>query len=75
MVLQLKTGTLDTRYFQDKFAVDVWQEFQPVYEDLQAEHLLERNNGTIRLTRPGLLVVDHFLVNFFEPELRSVRYA
>src|ERR1041384_5053556 len=66
MVLQLKTGTLDTRYFQDKFAVDVWQEFQPVYEDLQAQHLLERNNGTIRLTRPGLLVVDHFLVNFFE---------
>jgi len=75
MVLQLKTGTLDTRYFQDKFAIDVWQEFQPVYEDLQAQHLLERNNGTIRLTRPGLLVVDHFLVNFFEPELRSVRYA
>ena len=75
MVLQLKTGTLDTSYFQKKFAVDVWQEFQPVYEDLQAKQLVERNNGTIRLTRPGLLVVDHFLLNFFEPELRTVRYA
>ena len=75
MVLQLKTGTLDTNYFQRKFAVDVWHEFQPVYEELQAQHLLERNNGTIRLTRPGLLVVDHFLLDFFEPELRTVRYA
>ena len=75
MVLQLKTGTLDISYFQKKFAVDVWQEFQPVYEDLQAKQLVERNNGTIRLTRPGLLVVDHFLLAFFEPELRSVRYA
>lgn len=75
MVLQLKTGKLDTSYFQSKFAVDVWQEFQPVYEELQSKHLVERNNGTIRLTRPGLLVVDHFLLNFFEPELRTVRYA
>ena len=75
MVLQLKTGTLDTSYFQEKFAVDVWQEFQPVYEELQAKQLVERNNGTIRLTRPGLLVVDHFLLDFFEPELRTVRYA
>jgi oxygen-independent coproporphyrinogen III oxidase len=75
MVLQLKTGKLDTSYFQSKFAVDVWQEFRPVYEELQAKHLVERNNGTIRLTRPGLLVVDHFLLDFFEPELRTVRYA
>ena len=75
MVLQLKTGTLDTSYFQKKFAVDVWQEFQPVYEDLQAKQLVERHNGAIQLTRPGLLVVDHFLLDFFEPELRSVRYA
>ena len=75
MVLQLKTGKLDTGYFQKKFAVDVWQEFQPVYEELQAKQLVERHNGTIRLTRPGLLVVDHFLLDFFEPELRTVRYA
>ena len=75
MVLQLKTGKLDTGYFQKKFAVDVWQEFQPVYEELQAKQLVERHDGTIRLTRPGLLVVDHFLLDFFEPELRTVRYA
>ena len=75
MVLQLKTGRLDTGYFQKKFGVDVWNEFQPVYEELKDKSLLQRDNGTIALTRRGLLEVDHFLLDFFEPELRTVRYA
>jgi coproporphyrinogen III oxidase-like Fe-S oxidoreductase len=75
MILQLKTGTLDTDYFRDKFAVDVWQEFRPVYERLSGQGLLVRNNGSITLTRRGLLEVEHFLLEFFEPELRTVRYA
>jgi coproporphyrinogen III oxidase-like Fe-S oxidoreductase len=75
MVLQLKTGKLDTGYFQKKFGIDVWNEFRPVYEDLLAKSLLERASGTIELTRAGLLEVDHFLPEFFEPELRNVRYA
>ncbi|HEY8185866.1 MAG TPA: hypothetical protein VIF64_07340 [Pyrinomonadaceae bacterium] len=75
MILQLKTGWLDTAYFRNKFGVDVWQEFRPVYERLSNEMLLERENGTINLTRRGLLEVEHFLLDFFEPELRSVRYA
>jgi oxygen-independent coproporphyrinogen-3 oxidase len=75
MVLQLKTGAIDTGYFHRKFAVDVWQEFQPVYEQLSQEKMLNRNNGTIELTRRGLLQVDHFLSEFFEPELKAVRYA
>ena len=75
MVLQLKTGTLETGYFRRKFNVDVWQEFRPVYEDLEDKSVLQRDNGTIRLTRSGLLEVDHFLLEFFEPELRTVRYA
>src|SRR5688500_18715961 len=75
MVLQLKTGTLDTGYFQRKFDVDVWKEFEPVYEDLRDKDLLQLANGTIQLTRRGLLEVDQFLREFFEPELRTVRYA
>ncbi len=75
MVLQLKTGALDTGYFQRKYGVDVWEEFLPVYENLAAEKLLGRANGTIQLTRRGLLEVDGFLPEFFEPELRTVRYA
>ncbi len=75
MILQLKTGSLDTVYFRKKFAVDVWREFQPVYERLSAEKLLEREGDAIKLTRRGLLEVEHFLLEFFEPELRTVRYA
>jgi len=75
MILQLKTGVLDTGYFRQKFGVDVWREFQSVYERLNADELLNRQNGTIKLTRRGLLEVDEILWEFFEPELKSVRYA
>jgi len=75
MILQLKTGSLDCRYFRRKFRLDVWEEFQPVYRQLSEEGLLERNGETITLTRRGLLEVDHFLPEFFEPEMRTVRYA
>ena len=75
MILQLKTGALDTKYFQTKFGVDVWSEFQSVFERLSTDELLERVNGSIRLSRRGLLQVEQFLWEFFEPELRAVRYA
>jgi oxygen-independent coproporphyrinogen-3 oxidase len=75
MILQLKTGRLDMQYFQRKFGVDVWQEFEPVYEDLKEQDLLYRDGDTLNLTRNGLLEVDRFLLEFFEPELRTVRYA
>ncbi len=75
MVLQLKTGALDTGYFSRKFGVDVWNEFRSVYEGLEERNLLERQNEDILLTRRGHLEVDSFLPDFFEPELRTVRYA
>lgn len=75
MVLQLKTGRLKTDYFLQKFGVDIWSEFRPVYEHLEQDNLLARDRETIKLTRQGLLEVDEFLPDFFEPELRTVRYA
>lgn len=75
MILQLKSGVLDTAYFSRKFGVEIWNEFQSVYERLSADNLLRRDNGRIELTRSGLLQVDGLLSEFFEPEMRSVRYA
>lgn len=75
MILQLKTGAIDREYFRGKFGVDVWEEFKPAYERLDNDKLLERQNRTIRLTRSGLLQVDNFLSEFFEPELKAVRYV
>ncbi|HWP43213.1 MAG TPA: coproporphyrinogen-III oxidase family protein [Blastocatellia bacterium] len=75
MVLQLKTGALRMDYFHRKFGVDIWKEFQPVYERLSQEGLLVRDEEAITLTRRGLLQVDSFLPEFFEPELKYVRYV
>jgi oxygen-independent coproporphyrinogen-3 oxidase len=75
MILQLKTGALDPNYFNRKFGVDIWEEFQPIFERLKREEMLDRKESRIELTRQGLLQVDHFLPEFFEPELRTVRYA
>src|SRR5215813_9074439 len=61
MVLQLKTGALDVGYFRRKFDVDIWAKFEPVYEQLESDRLLTRTNGSIELTRSGLLQVDQFL--------------
>lgn len=73
MVLQLKTGALEVEYFRTRFGVDIWKEFQPVYERLESEGLLGRDAARIALTRRGLLQVDHFLAEFFEPELITLR--
>jgi oxygen-independent coproporphyrinogen-3 oxidase len=75
MILQLKTGTLELGYFEEKFGVDVWNEFRPVFESLQEDGMLEHSDKHISLTRQGLLQVDHFLSEFFEPDLRAVRYV
>ncbi len=75
MVLQLKTGALDLHYFKEKFGVDIWKEFQGVYQQLQKEGMLDHDNDKIQLSRRGILQVDHFLSEFFETELKPVRYA
>lgn len=75
MILQLKTGVLELSYFQNKFGVDVWNEFSSVFEPLRSDGFLERDSARITLTRKGLLQVDHFLSEFFEPELKAVRYV
>jgi len=75
IVLQLKTGSLDLGYFQTKFGVDVWAEFKSVFEPLKQDGFADKDDSFIRLTRKGLLQVDHFLSEFFEPELKAVRYV
>ena len=75
MILQLKTGAIDRQYFLNKFDIDVWYEFKPVFERLEQDGFAERDGSQIVLTRKGILQVDHFLSEFFEPELKAVRYV
>jgi coproporphyrinogen III oxidase-like Fe-S oxidoreductase len=75
MILQLKTGSIQIDYFNQKFGIDVWEDFNEVYSRLADAGLLARLDGTIALTRQGLLEVDTFLSDFFEPGLKTARYA
>lgn len=75
LILLMKTGGLDLSYFRGKFGQDALEDYEPVFERLVLDGMLEREGDAIRLTRRGLLQVDSFLPEFFEPELRHVRYA
>lgn len=75
MILQLKTGRLDARYFQRKFGVDILETFAGGFQQLQeAGHLIRKDDG-VEMTPEGLLQVDRNLPTFFEPHHRGTRYT
>jgi oxygen-independent coproporphyrinogen-3 oxidase len=75
MVLQLKTGRLETRYFRDKFGTDILEAFADGFGQLEAGGFLTRTAEGVELTRQGLLQVDRLLPAFFEPQHRGTRYT
>ena len=75
MILQLKTGRLDLRYFRDKFGVDVIDHWRDEWNQHKADGYLDFDAEKVELTRAGLLRVDGLLPAFFEPEHRGVRYT
>ncbi len=75
LVLQLKTGRIDVAYFRDKFDVDLLERFEDVLRSHVAAGSLVVDNGTIRTTDDGLLVVDTLLEPFFQERHQNARYA
>jgi oxygen-independent coproporphyrinogen-3 oxidase len=75
MILQLKTGRLQTRYFQDKFGTDILEAFADGFGQLERAGHLRRTPGGVELTRRGLLQADRLLPTFFEPQHRGTRYT
>lgn len=75
MILQLKTGRIERGYFEKKFGTDPAEKWGDIYGRLRNEGMLEMANGSIVLTRKGLLQVDGFLKEFFEPRFQNVRYT
>ena len=75
LILQMKLGSLDIGYFQEKFQRDVKNEFQPAFEDLRQKGYLDWEGERIVLTREALLRVDELLPSFFLPEHRDARYT
>lgn len=75
LILQLKKGYLLPAYFADKFAVDIVDQWQSVWDKYVEHGYVNLSSDRIELTRKGLLRVDGLLPAFFEPEHQGVRYT
>jgi oxygen-independent coproporphyrinogen-3 oxidase len=74
-VLQLKLGSVATRALQRKFDVDVLQRFAAPISRYEHEGWLTVTDGSVELTRDGLLRVDAMIPHFYLREHRDVRYS
>jgi oxygen-independent coproporphyrinogen-3 oxidase len=75
MILQLKTGRLESVYFRDKFGTDILETFADGFARLEDEGFLRRTAAGVELTRAGFLQVDRLLPTFFDPRYRGTRYT
>ena len=75
MVLQMKAGRLSSKYFRDKFGIEIVDEWSDVWQQYSQEGWLTVDDEGIQLTREGLLRVDGLLPALFEPQFQGVRYT
>ncbi|MCA9057932.1 MAG: coproporphyrinogen III oxidase family protein [Planctomycetaceae bacterium] len=75
LVLLMKEGQVDLERLNQKYGVDVQQEFGQALSNQQAAGYLEVIDNRLQLTRKGLLQVDSLLPEYFEPQHRAVRYT
>lgn len=75
LILQLKKGAIPVDYFQDKFGVNILDEWSNVWKGYVDEGFVETDAQQVRLTRQGLLRADGLLPAFFESHHQGVRYT
>ncbi len=73
-VLQLKLGSVQTRYFRDKFDVNVLERFADPLARLQTDGHLSICPQEIVLTPVGLVRVDQLLSEFYLPQHTEIAY-
>lgn len=74
-ILQLKLGKVGQKYFQEKFAVDIFEEFKVPLATLAGRGMITITADEVVLSRQALLCVDGLLPAFFLPQHRNVRYT
>ena len=75
MILLLKRGYLDVDYFQNKFGVDITQQWNSQFQQHSENGMLTIEGGRIELSRKGFLNADALLPVFFEEEHQGIRYT
>ena len=71
LILQMKLGTVDIPYFQDKFGMDVRSRFAGPFGHLKEQGFLKVDGSVLSLSRDGLLQVDRLLHEFFLPQHKT----
>jgi oxygen-independent coproporphyrinogen-3 oxidase len=71
----MKEGQVELGRLNQKYGVNIQQEFANAIRNQQAAGYLNLDGDTIKLTRKGLLQVDSLLPEYFEPQHRAVRYT
>jgi oxygen-independent coproporphyrinogen-3 oxidase len=74
LVLQIKTGSVQRSYFQEKFGVNILDEFAEPLRELADAGFVQTDADGVHVSREGLLRIDRLLPVFFEPEYRGKRY-
>jgi len=75
MILQLKTGRIETAYFRSKFGVEIAEEFAEGFAGPADAGFLTVRPDAVEVTPAGLLQVDRMLPRFFEPQYQGTRYT
>ena len=75
MILLLKRGYIEPDHFVQKFGVDPYEHWKPIWDQYVQDELVTIGENRINVTRRGLLRVDSLLPPFFEPEHQNVRYT
>ena len=65
LILQMKLGRVEVGYFEEKFGANILERFAGQLDELTEEGLLDVMDGSIVLSRDGLLCVDNLLHYFF----------
>jgi oxygen-independent coproporphyrinogen-3 oxidase len=75
-ILQLKRGSIQPAYFEEKYSVKVLDRFNDQLDSLdEAGYLTEASEEIVSLSREGLLRVDSLLPRFFLPQHTGIRYT
>jgi oxygen-independent coproporphyrinogen III oxidase len=75
-ILQLKRGSVQPAYFQEKYSVRVLERFNEQLDSLdEGGYLRTANDEIVELSRDGLLRIDSLLPRFFLPQHTGIRYT
>ena len=75
MILQMKEGKISAEPFQEKFGVNILDEFGEQFRNQENAGYLTVEGNNIKLTRKGMLQADSLLPEYFEEQFREVRYT